>query len=66
MPANSIEELNRLTKQLRGIADNNYWARPADQIPVTQPDGKRYVWNRINPNSHRLKGKIEAIKAERR
>ena len=63
MPANSIEELNRLTKQLRGIADNNYWARPADQIPVTQPDGKRYVWNRINPNSHRLKGKIEAIKA---
>ena len=53
MPANSILELNRLTKQLRGISDNNYWARPKDWIPVTQKDGRRYIWERINPNSQR-------------
>ena len=47
MPANSILELNRLTKQLRGIADNNYWTRPKDWIPVTQKDGHRYIWERI-------------------
>ena len=66
MPANSIQELNRLTKQLRGIADDNYWARPHDYIPVTQKDGRRYVWERINPNSKRLDKKKQAIKADRR
>ena len=66
MPANSILELNRLTKELRGIADDNYWARPRDYIPVQTKDGKKYYWERLNPNSKRVQKKIEAIKSERR
>ena len=43
MPAN-IQELNRLTKQLRGIADDNYWARPKEVLKVRQKDGRMYEW----------------------
>ncbi len=61
-----MQELNRLTKQFRGIADNNNFARPHDYIPVQNRDGKKYYWERLNPNSQRVKKKIEAIKAQRR
>ena len=52
MPAN-IQELNRLTKQLRGIADDNYWARPKEVLKVRQKDGRLYEWRYVNPNSQR-------------
>lgn len=65
MPKSNMQELNRLTKQLYGIADTNNFSRPHDYIPVNHM-GKKYYWERLNPNSHRVKKKIEAIKAQRR
>ena len=65
MPAN-IQELNRLTKQLRGIADNNYWARPKEVLKVRQKDGRMYEWRYVNPNSQRAqKAKARWKKEER-
>ena len=52
-----LRELDILAKQLLQRADTNQnvWAHPPDIIPVTQPDGRRYEWRRINPDSHRNK-----------
>jgi hypothetical protein len=63
---NKIAELNNLTKQLRGIADRNFWAKRKDDILVTQPNGRRYNWHRINPDSEKAKPKIQQMKENRK
>ena len=63
---NKMEELNRLTNELNGISHNNFWPKRKDDILITQPNGKKYNWRRINPNSEKAKNKIKQMKERRK
>ena len=63
---NKMAELTRLTNQLKGISDRNFWATRKDDILITQPNGRRYNWHRINPDSEKAKNKLQKMKENRR
>ena len=63
---NRMAELSRLTRQFQGIADRNIWARRRDNIQVTQPDGRRYNWRRLNSDSIEAQKGIKKMKASRK
>ena len=63
---NKINELKRLSNELKGISAQKFWPKRKDNILITQPNGKRYQWNRINPDSEKAKNKIKQMKERRK